>query len=111
MYGYYTLTAIRIRFPKVVSASITSLQLIQMFAGLSVAILSIAYCDRTDNSSAYWGILIYTSYAILFGNFFYNSYILPKHNDGTNHRLIDKNIAKVIDSNGNYANGFKTKQG
>lgn len=111
MYGYYTLTAIGIRLPKILSASITSLQLIQMFAGLSVAIMSIAYCDRTDNSSAYWGILVYTSYAILFGNFFYNSYIASKSGDRKNHQLTDKNMAKVVDSNGNYVNGFKTKQG
>ena len=107
MYGYYAISALGIRLPKVLSVSITSLQLLQMFFGLTVAAFSIAYCDLNDNSSAYWGLIIYTSYAVLFGDFFYNTYITSKKDK--KNQLLEK--TKITDTNGNYMNGFKSKQG
>ena len=81
-----------------------------MFLGLTVAILSIPYCDLDDNSSAYWGILIYASYAVLFGNFFYESYCTSKSDKKK--QLLEKSSTKIMDTNNNkYSNGFKTKQG
>lgn len=114
MYGYYAITSKGIRLPKVLSVSITSLQLVQMFFGMTVAAYSIAYCDLKDNSSAYWGLVLYSSYAILFGNFFFESYCTPSAGKKKKLLVEGSSTTKIImDRNGNYAvaNGFKTKQG
>lgn len=82
-----------------------------MFFGLAVATSSVGMCGRDDNSSAYWGILLYTSYAILFGNFFFESYLNPKGDRNKKRDLINK-AKQHLDTNGNYPKSdVKSKQG
>lgn len=63
-----------IRLPKIIAPCITSVQLLQMVIGVFVAQYSVKHCDRSDNSSAYYAILLYATYGILFANFFIQSY-------------------------------------
>lgn len=74
MYGYYFLTAMRIKIYRKVAICLTSLQLSQMFIGLFISIFSIINCDQHSTSSAYFALFIYFSYAILFAKFMLDSY-------------------------------------
>lgn len=78
MYGYYTLTAMKIKMNPKVAFCVTSLQLSQMFFGLAIAVLSITNCTRHASSSGYFGLFIYSSYAILFAMFMMESYFSKK---------------------------------
>lgn len=89
MYTYYAVTAYGIRMPRFVAMSVTSLQTIQMFVGmllaLSVATLKIMskinghnlVCQQTD-SNLVLCFFIYFTFAILFMKFFSGSYLNKK---------------------------------
>ncbi|CAD5215273.1 unnamed protein product [Bursaphelenchus xylophilus] len=81
MYTYYGLTAYGLRFPKLISMSITTLQTVQMIVGVYiscyVALVKWYYhdvCHQSD-SNLLFCFGIYLSFAVLFMNFFIKSYL------------------------------------
>lgn len=74
MYTYYAFASYGLRAPKMVSMSITSIQLLQMVIGVYVCVSSLTSCSFQENSSAYFSLLIYFSYLVLFANFFIQAY-------------------------------------
>lgn len=82
MYTYYTLKACRINTPRILPILITSLQILQMVVGVLVSVIAYFWrqedgCSMTENE-LFWSALLYTSYFILFANFFIQAYIIPK---------------------------------
>ena len=82
MYTYYAFASAGIRSPKFVSMTITSAQLLQMVIGVYVCIDSLNSCNFHENSSAYFSLIIYFSYLVLFANFFYYAYMRRRKNTG-----------------------------
>ena len=81
MYSYYALMSLRLfRIPKVVSAGITSLQILQMVVGLSIATVVLFFmssgveCQQTLTNVAFAWIM-YLSYLVLFVQFFRGAYL------------------------------------
>jgi elongation of very long chain fatty acids protein 6 len=80
MYGYFALRAARVRVPRSVQQSITFLQLAQMIAGCIVNVSAFRHkqqgqsCATTDTNIVL-SLALYGSYLILFGHFFYTSYM------------------------------------
>ena len=83
MYSHYTLRALRIRVPRVVSVILTSLQLTQMALGVSLNAWTFLLvsagepCQQTYLNNCV-SFLMYLSYLALFANFFHNKYIKKK---------------------------------
>lgn len=85
MYGYYAITQTSLKnWAKQWGIVITTLQIMQMFAGLFI-LLSTAhfknkgYPCHTDEGNILFGLFIYASYAVLFINFFIQRWICPKN--------------------------------
>lgn len=83
MYAYYAVKASGRTPPRWVAKSITSIQLSQMFAGILLnylAIKSLMESKTCEMNPFAIGISIffYASYAILFGNFYYWTYVYKK---------------------------------
>ena len=83
MYSYYALKAMGFRIPSSVSQLITMLQIVQMFAGTVLNVLSLRIESKVFNCevpypSAYSGLAMYSTYMLLFLNFFYQRYIRKK---------------------------------
>lgn len=83
MYTYYALASIGIRAPRIVSMSITTMQILQMVGGLAAVLyvrsqlLTGNACDvRQEIITS--GLLMYGSYFILFVKFFINAYVFKK---------------------------------
>ncbi|XP_075391266.1 very long chain fatty acid elongase 3 [Tenrec ecaudatus] len=81
MYTYYSLKALRMNPPRMLSMFITSLQILQMFAGALVCFLTYVWrhdhgCESTT-ADGFWAAVLYLSYFILFTHFFCQAYILP----------------------------------
>ena len=80
MYSYYVLKASGLRMPRLVAQSVTLLQLVQFALGLAVLVVTYdqkrkgVACESRDDV-VYAGLLMYSSYMILFTNFFYQRYI------------------------------------
>lgn len=80
MYTYYFFKSARIRFPIIVSQSVTALQLVQFVVGLLCIVVRWWYrrngydCKSTD-SIVLPGFMLYGSYVVLFTYFFYNRYM------------------------------------
>ncbi|XP_035683562.1 elongation of very long chain fatty acids protein 6-like [Branchiostoma floridae] len=80
MYSYYAVRAAGFRLPKGLSMVITLLQIVQMVAGLLIAVVAhLAFragepCDWSLFDSLLTG-LMYGSYFFLFVNFFHKSYV------------------------------------
>ncbi|KAI8491529.1 hypothetical protein Bbelb_307290 [Branchiostoma belcheri] len=80
MYTYYAVHAAGVRLPRGLSMVITVLQILQMAAGLSIAVVAhVTFragepCDWSVFDSMLTG-LMYGSYFLLFVNFFYKSYV------------------------------------
>jgi len=79
MYSYYALKALRVNVPKFIAMIITSLQLAQMVMGTAVNIW--AYQVKTDGNECHVSmdnikisLAMYSSYFILFAQFFYRVY-------------------------------------
>ncbi|ESO84020.1 hypothetical protein LOTGIDRAFT_210971 [Lottia gigantea] len=83
MYSYYALKAMQIYVPKQISLLITSMQLLQMIMGCIINIMVFVYklkgefCQQS-NTNLMLSSFIYITYFILFINFFYKSYLVPK---------------------------------
>lgn len=82
MYTYYTLKAAKVKSPRWFPRLITSLQILQMFLGLTVVILAYIWRQeqgcQTTMEQFFWSIMLYVTYFILFTNFFYKTYIMPQ---------------------------------
>ena len=81
MYTYYALKAIGISIPKRVSITITTLQVMQMFAGLYVnyqclKFKLLGFPVDISYSTATSSFTLYSIFAILFLNFFIRTYVL-----------------------------------
>jgi elongation of very long chain fatty acids protein 6 len=90
MYTYYTIMTLRIiRIPKVISMTITSLQIIQMVAGVYVTIKVYQFksldnsCDVSFNN-IYAAFIMYASYFYLFFKFFFDKYFKNKTRQSVN---------------------------
>lgn len=119
MYTYYAVKASGRSPPKWVAKSITSIQLSQMFAGIflnyyAIKSLSENKTCQMNNFAVGISIFFYASYAILFGNFFYWTYVYKKprkedtkkpetlSNDVTNGYTLHSNgISREVLMNGN----------
>lgn len=81
MYSYFTLTSVGIKLPKLLSMTLTTLQILQMINGLAATIFYHFTCssftDSLDHHSALWCLSLYISYLFLFLSFFFNSYLKP----------------------------------
>ena len=83
MYSYYALRAMRIRMPRFISIIVTLMQLAQMVVGVSVCVYSYYIktsgqsCNQSYNNLT-CAFLMYVSYFLLFGHFFYNAYLNKK---------------------------------
>uniref|UniRef100_H0XF71 Elongation of very long chain fatty acids protein 3 n=2 Tax=Otolemur garnettii TaxID=30611 RepID=H0XF71_OTOGA len=82
MYTYYTLKAANVKPPRVLSMLITSLQILQMFMGAIVSILTYIWRQeqgcQTTVEDLFWSFVLYATYFILFALFFRQTYIKPK---------------------------------
>lgn len=104
MYFYFAMCTIGIRPSKWVSMTITSLQIIQMVAGIFVVYYANDQLSRGNHcdvrpSTIRNALLMYASYFVLFVNFFIQAYIKPKGS-----RIKAKHL---VDCNGNYDKTIK----
>lgn len=79
MYSYYALRAIGVKMPKFIAITITTLQIAQMIIGLFVAFYELAMKLRNTSCEitlpqAIFSFSVYSSYFVLFVNFFIRSY-------------------------------------
>ncbi|XP_043602008.1 elongation of very long chain fatty acids protein 6-like [Bombus pyrosoma] len=84
MYSYYALKAMQYKVPKDIAMMITTMQLVQMVIGC-VATIAAYYYRESCGLECYitrknfiFGFAIYFSYLILFGKFFFESYLSDK---------------------------------
>ncbi|KAK3579524.1 hypothetical protein CHS0354_028355 [Potamilus streckersoni] len=83
MYTYYAFRAMKFNIPKQVNIFITTLQLLQMVIGSSIAIFTYnllnsgKFCQQTYGNIRFCFIM-YSSYFVLFAHFFYTTYIVEK---------------------------------
>lgn len=83
MYGYYALKAMKYSIPRSISAVITTMQISQMIVGCYINIYAYqmkevgAECT-VSYSNIKLSLLMYLSYFVLFGRFFYKAYLRPK---------------------------------
>lgn len=79
MYTYYTIRAAGLRVPRFCAMIITVLQILQMVMGLAVVAMVYSWVHEVHCPSNMYNItcgsLMYLSYLILFGMFFYESYL------------------------------------
>ncbi|XP_019491813.1 PREDICTED: elongation of very long chain fatty acids protein 3 isoform X1 [Hipposideros armiger] len=82
MYTYYTLKAARVEPPRWFPRLITTLQILQMFMGAIVVILTYVWRQEqgchTTAEHFFWSFILYLTYFILFAHFFHKTYIMPK---------------------------------
>lgn len=99
MYGYYTVKASGRRPPRWVAKSITIIQLSQMFAGVLLnylatkSLLENKTCE-TNPFAICLSIFFYVSYAILFGNFFYWTYVHKRNKTATSTAGLSNGVSK-----------------
>lgn len=80
MYTYYALQSVKIRAPKFVSMTITTMQILQMVGGMATILyaqnqLSNGKSCQVRQSIITSGLVMYASYFVLFVNFFINAYL------------------------------------
>jgi len=84
MYSYYALRAMKVKVPRCVAMSITTLQLLQMVVGCTINYLAFQFkrngadCGVSDTNLMY-STLMYASYFLLFARFFHNAYFNPSN--------------------------------
>ena len=85
MYTYYTLRAAQYRVPRSLAMVVTTCQISQMVVGMVIQLMGWYQlhkgnpCDTSPTDIAF-GMLIYTSYMVLFADFFYKTYIASRSN-------------------------------
>ena len=111
MYAYYAVRASGRSPPKWVAQTITAIQISQMFAGVLLNYLTIKSllqnktCDMTAFSIG-MSIFFYVSYAILFGNFYYWSYIHKKPRQAG---AVTKALSNGIANGHSHLNGISKR--
>ncbi|KAF8364191.1 hypothetical protein PRIPAC_91114 [Pristionchus pacificus] len=88
MYAYYALTAAGIRLPRSFSMVITTLQTTQMLIGVAISFAVLHYkLQGRIMQQSYENLLlcfaIYSSFAVLFMNFFHKSYLKKREKSKT----------------------------
>uniref|UniRef100_A0A1X7VSD7 Elongation of very long chain fatty acids protein n=1 Tax=Amphimedon queenslandica TaxID=400682 RepID=A0A1X7VSD7_AMPQE len=80
MYSYYAATSAGFRFPALIPPLITMLQILQMFFGATINVIAFVYRSTcpVDEAVVWAGVIIVLSYAVLFGNYFVQRYVLKK---------------------------------
>ncbi|XP_057593501.1 elongation of very long chain fatty acids protein 3 [Hippopotamus amphibius kiboko] len=82
MYTYYTLKAAKVKPPRWFPVLITSLQILQMCIGATVGILTYIWRQEqgchTTKEQVFWSFILYTTYFLLFAQFFHQNYMIPK---------------------------------
>ena len=111
MYGYYAVRASHIvHLPKWVNIFITSLQLIQMFIGITINIYIYShintgwYCDgrvETTYFYVYISFAMYFSYFVLFAHFFYVNYICVPTKPTAQNQQDKLELEHLAKTNGN----------
>jgi len=103
MYSYYALKAMRFRVPRGVAMFITSIQLTQMVVGCVVNY--IAHVMKQDGLECHvsdrnikLSFLMYTSYFVLFGHFFYHAYIVKSDDHGIKEKVRQDGVT-IISAN------------
>jgi len=81
-YGYFTLQAARVRFPRSLPQFITILQLIQMIIGCIINITAFNYKQQgylcaTSYNNIRLSLLMYASYHFLLAHLLYKNYLCP----------------------------------
>ena len=101
MYGYYAFSALRFKIPKWVNIALTSAQILQMVIGIYINFNAFlikqrgGQCAISDNNLKF-SFVMYSSYFLLFFNFFYQVYIAPKFNEsGKSARLVDSTESRL----------------
>jgi len=103
MYSYYALKAMRFRVPRGVAMFITSIQLIQMVVGCVVNYIAHAMkqdgleCHVSDRNIKL-SFLMYTSYFVLFGHFFYHAYVVKSDDQGIKEKVRQDGVT-IISAN------------
>lgn len=95
MYTYYALQSFGIKTKKIVSMTITTLQILQMVAGLFIAYYAIQQLFSGKPCDASWyiiqvSLLTYGSYFVLFANYFYQTYIVSSKQGASQSKQLDK---------------------
>jgi elongation of very long chain fatty acids protein 6 len=80
MYTYYALKSMKVSVPKILSKSITSLQLLQMAIGCVINYWAFFLKKRNDACGVSYecitfSLVMYISYFLLFAQFFINAYL------------------------------------
>lgn len=84
MYSYYACRAAGFRLPKGLAMFITTSQICQMIMGFYVTFYSHLHDDcRMPRDVSRWGLAMYSSYFILFVNFFINAYFVGRSKPGS----------------------------
>lgn len=108
MYSYYSLKAMRLAIPRVISVIITTLQIAQMFFGLyihaHVLILLVRGEPANDNTmrSTLPGLILYFIFFYFFVKFFIDSYFISKRStskivlEDINNNNAQHNVCKKV---------------
>ena len=106
MYTYYALKALRMDVPRVISMSITTIQILQMVFGVHINYVVISRvtsgkpCDASL-SVGFAGLLLYIVFLVLFVKFFVDAYLV---------KPTSRSVVKGQDKNfGNGVNYFNDK--
>lgn len=75
MYAYYSATSLKIRIPGLLKRGLTTLQIVQMFAGLAILLYTDRLCPMEDRTNFYFGLAMYSSFVVLFIQFFVKTYL------------------------------------
>jgi elongation of very long chain fatty acids protein 6 len=80
MYSYYALRAAGMKVPKLVAQLITTMQLIQMVIAFSITLYALVQKKsgsgcQVDDANIALALVCYTSYFVLFANFFIKAYL------------------------------------
>lgn len=86
MYGYYACRAARIQVPRPLAVFITSSQIAQMVLGVLICLNALAINANGGNCMVgkrelAFGLLVYSSFLVLFTNFFVRTYLVSSCSD------------------------------
>ena len=108
MYTYYSFRAFRIFIPRFIAFFITISQILQMFVGFYIAGYIFVQkqqntpCKMSLNQSIF-SLTVYTTYFVLFVNFFVRTYFMKKLSINCKPELSSKSPSLHLDENGNLS--------
>lgn len=110
MYSYYFLAACRIRLPAWFAQCLTTAQITQFLITLAILVhvgLRMLVGSRVDTTptSYIYCLLMEISYVVLFGNFFYHSYIAGGGKKFQNEKKVKTANGTAVTNGGEYKNG------